>query len=147
MSYGSLSTFAETWCRYSPDTEILEAAHNLVDQYLVFSEEEQVGNDLVDEIELPVPKPVLIKSFGLVIAAEHRPHIRAPLIKAGMTLAQYCDDLGPRIRLKPTTPHGRPPAARSRECEHRLQKKLAAVAAERIDLAAFYRRAFIEAMH
>ncbi|WP_455873380.1 hypothetical protein [Rhizobium yanglingense] len=147
MSYGSLSAFGDTWCRYSPDTETLEAAHDLVDQYLVFAEEAQVGNDIIDEIELPVPKPVLIKSFGLVIAAEHRPQIRTLLIKAAMTLAQYRDDVGPRIRLKPTTPHGRPRAARSREFERRLEKKLVAVAAERINLGAFYRRAFIEAMH
>ncbi|WP_087006015.1 hypothetical protein [Rhizobium sullae] len=147
MTYGSLSPFNETWFRYNPDTETLKAARDLVDQYLVFAEEAQVGNDIVDEIELPVPRPVLIKSFGLVIAAEHRPQIRTLLVKAGMALAQYCDDLGPRIRLKPATPHGRPPAARSREFERRLEKKLAAVAAERINLGVFYRRAFIEAMH
>ncbi|APO75186.1 hypothetical protein AM571_CH02377 [Rhizobium etli 8C-3] len=147
MSYGSLSAFGDTWCRYRPDTETLEAAHDLVDRYLAFAEEAQVGNDIIDEIELPVPKPMLIKSFGLVIAAEHRPQIRALLIRAGMTLAQYRADLGPRMRLKPTTPHGRLRAARSREFERRLQKKLVAVAEERISLGAFYRRAFIEAMH
>ncbi|TCU30907.1 hypothetical protein EV130_101482 [Rhizobium azibense] len=39
MSYGSLSALGDTWCRYSPETETPEAAHDLVDQYLAFAEE------------------------------------------------------------------------------------------------------------
>jgi len=57
----------------------LDRAHQLVDEFLVFVKENDVGNDIIDEIELPVPKSLLVPAFSMVIAAERRPPIKSSL--------------------------------------------------------------------
>lgn len=79
----------------------LEAANDAVSEFVRFVRDNDVGNDLVDEIELPIPKPMLVEAFTRVIAAEVRPDVRALLVKAGLTLSQYHVGLGERIKVRP----------------------------------------------
>ncbi len=119
----------------------LDRAHQLVDEFLIFVKENDVGNDIIDEIELPVPKSLLVPAFSMVIAAERRPPIKSLLIKAGMTLAHYRPGLGPRIRIRPGLPRWRPEPSISRRLAQRLERTLLAVAEERVRLAETYLRA------
>ena len=128
------------------DDRVAEA-NQFIDQFLLFVRDNEVGNDLVDEIELPIAKSVLVSAFGISIAAERRPDIRALLIKAGLTLAQYRSGLGNRISMKSVTPHGRLRQPQSRVFEQRLRRALMAVAAERIQLGDRFQRAFVESFH
>ena len=79
----------------------LAAANDAVSEFVRFVRDSNVGNDLVDEVELPIPKSVLVEAFTHVIAAEVRPDIRALLVKAGLTLSQYHIGLGERIKVRP----------------------------------------------
>jgi hypothetical protein len=119
----------------------LDRAHQLVDEFLVFVKESDVGNDFIDEIELPVPKSLLVPAFSRVIAAERRPAIKGLLIKAGMMLAHYLEGLGPRIRVRPGLPQLRPEPSISRRFAQRRERTLLAVAEERVRLAETYHRA------
>ena len=97
--------------------DALERAQQFIDEFLVFVKANDVCHDVIDEIELPAPKSLLVSAFCVVIAAERRPDIRSLLIKAGITLAQYRPGLGPRIRVTPGSPRWRSeptmPASRS----------------------------------
>lgn len=119
----------------------LDRAHHLVDEFLVFVRSNDVGSDIIDEIELPVPKPLLVQAFSIVIAAERRPEVKSLLMKAGITLAQYRPGLGPRVRVRPGSSRWRPERAISKQLANRLEQTLRAVAEERIGLAEVYLRA------
>jgi hypothetical protein len=123
----------------------LAEANQFIDQFLLYVRDNDVGHDLVDEIELPIPKRVLVLAFKIAIAAERRPNNRALLIRAGLTLAQYRPGLGNRITMTPVTPHGRSRQTRSDMFEQRLQRALMATANERILLGELYERACVEA--
>ncbi|MBB3544869.1 hypothetical protein [Rhizobium sp. BK399] len=127
--------------------ERVAEANQFIDQFLLFIRDNEIGNDLIDEIELPVAKSMLISAFRISIAAERRPDIRALLIKAGLTLAQYRSGLGNRITMKSVTPHGRLRQPQSHVFEQRLRRALVAVAAERIQLGDHFQRAFVESFH
>lgn len=83
------------------DAQLLDAAHRLVDVYLVYLREHETGSDVFDTRELPASKEALLNAFRVVIATESRPGVRKLLVKAGMTLAQFQDDIGPRMSLQP----------------------------------------------
>ncbi|AYC99726.1 hypothetical protein [Neorhizobium sp. NCHU2750] len=87
------------------DAQLLQAAHHLVDLFLIHIREHEMGGDLFDTEELPVGKEALINAFRVVIATESRPGVRALLVKAGMRLAQFQDNVGPRISVRPAI-HG-----------------------------------------
>ncbi len=86
---------------YESDAQVLHAAHHLVDVYLIYLREHDTGSDLFDTRELPVSKEALLNAFRVVIATESRPGVRALLIKAGMTLAQFQENVGPRMSVQP----------------------------------------------
>jgi len=136
---------------YRVDAELLGTAYQLVDIYLLFARDNDIGNDLVDEVELPTVKAALVDAFRLAIAAEVRPNIRTLLIKAGMTLAQYHRGLGCRIPIRALTPQGRPqgvpPQCAPRQFQRRLNKALLASAEERVRLVDIFHRALVESMH
>lgn len=83
------------------DAQLLQAAHHLVDVYLVYLREHETGSDLFDTSELPASKGSLINAFRVVIATENRSGVRALLVKAGMTLAQFQENIGPRMSVRP----------------------------------------------
>ncbi|MBO9198275.1 hypothetical protein J5277_29535 [Rhizobium sp. 16-449-1b] len=92
------------WANPAPDSRhavCLAAANDAVSEFVRFVRDSNVGNDLVDEVELPIPKSMLVEAFTHVIAAEVRPDIRALLVKAGLTLSQYHIGLGERIKVRP----------------------------------------------
>ena len=109
----------------------LERANALVDEYLRFVKANDIRKQVVDEIELPIPKLGLVKAFCVAIAAEHRPDTRALLIRAGLALAQYQPAIGPRILIE-AQHHCR--AERSRMSARRLENILFMVAEERVRL-------------
>lgn len=132
-----------------PDTRngiALEAANDAVSEFVRFVRDNSVGNDLVDEIELPIPKHLLIAAFTRVIAAENRPDIRALLVKAGLTLSQYHVGLGERIKLRPI-----PAGSRCRQSNPSLARKLAfallLTATERTRLTEIYQNALKRGRH
>jgi hypothetical protein len=83
------------------DAEILEAAHRLVELYLVYLREHDTGNDLFDTRDLPASKAFLVNAFGVVIATENRPGMRAHLVESGLTLAQFQDNIGEPVKVTP----------------------------------------------
>ncbi|TDK35054.1 hypothetical protein E2F50_12350 [Rhizobium deserti] len=87
--------------RPQSDAQILEAAHRLVELYLVYLREHETGNDIFDTRELPTSKDALVNAFRVVIATENRPNVRALLVKAGMTLAQFQDNIGEPLPVRP----------------------------------------------
>jgi hypothetical protein len=119
----------------------LDRAHHFVNEFLVFVKENDAGGDVIDEIELPLPKSLLVRAFSMVIAAERRPDIKSLLITAGITLAHFRPGLGPRIRVRSGLPQGRPEPAISRRHAQRLERTLLAVAEDRVRLAETYLRA------
>jgi len=124
----------------------LDAANDAVSEFVRFVRDNSIGNDLVDEIELPIPKPVLIEAFTRVIAAEDRPDIRALLVKAGLTLSQYHIGLGERIKVRPI-----PAGTRCRASNPHLARKFAyallLTATERTRLTEIYQNAVKLARH
>lgn len=94
---------------FGTDAQLLQAAHHLVDVYLVYLREHETGSDLFDTCELPASKGSLINAFRVVIATESRSGVRALLVRAGMTLAQFQENIGPRMSVTPakTKPDGR----------------------------------------
>ncbi len=121
--------------------DALERAQQFIDEFLVFVKANDVCHDVIDEIELPAPKSLLVSAFCVVIAAERRPDIRSLLIKAGITLAQYRPGLGPRIRVTPGSPRWRSEPTMSTVHARRLEQTLLRVAEERVQLAETYLRA------
>lgn len=83
------------------DAQLLQAAHHLVDIFLLYMRQHEMGSDLYDTDELPASKEALVNAFRVVIATENRPGVRALLVKAGMSLAQFQDDVGARMSLRP----------------------------------------------
>lgn len=89
--------------RKPSDAEVLDKAEALVEKFLVFLRANAIGRDAFDTNALPVAKTTLINAFRLVIATEPRQNYRAQLLKAGMTLAHFQDDVGPRMSLLPVS--------------------------------------------
>ncbi len=128
------------------ETWTLEAANELVNDFVRFVRDADVGSDLIDEIELPVPKPVLVEAFKRVISAEKRTVIRALLLKAGLTLSQYHADLGERIKVRPIGPHGRGNSV-DQKLVQKFNRALLSTAAERTRLTKIFQDALRCAVH
>ncbi|RWX77059.1 hypothetical protein EPK99_15480 [Neorhizobium lilium] len=92
---------AEDASKMQTDADVLEAAHHLVDIHLIFLREHEIGNSILDSNELPVGKDAFVNAFRVVIATENRPNIRSLLVKAGITLAHFQDNIGDPIILRP----------------------------------------------
>lgn len=59
-----------------------------------------IGHDILDVDELPAPRQEMIDAFRLLIEREPRSRIRDQLKLVGTLLAQYQDDVGPRLRVQ-----------------------------------------------
>lgn len=86
---------------YMTDAEILEAAADLVDDFMPLAEELQVGLDILDEGTLPASRQSFESGFRLAIATTMQPSRRGRLVAAGMLLAQFQPNVGRRISLSP----------------------------------------------
>lgn len=93
------------------DAEILDQAEFLVDDFLAFIRREEIWNDILDVDTLPASKTTLVNAFRLVIATELRQDYRRQLAKAGLMLARFHRDVGPRISLVPVRPDDASPCA------------------------------------
>ena len=129
--------------REHPFADELQRAQDFVEVFLQFVKENDVGNDLIDEIELPLPRRFLERAFCIVIAAERQPDVRTLLMKAGISLAQYRSGLGHRLRLRPCLLDGRPEPIRSQLNTRVIGRTLSAVADDRIRLADRYMQAVV----
>jgi hypothetical protein len=101
MPYSHFNTSGNFGTGYETDAQVLHAANHLVEVYLVYLREHETGSDVFDTRELPASKDALINAFRVVIATESRPGVRALLTRAGMTLAQFQEDVGPRMSVTP----------------------------------------------
>ena len=93
------------------DAEVLEGAHRLVELYLAYLREHETGIAIFDTRELPSSKEGIVTAFRVVIATENRAEIRASLVKAGMTLAHFHDNIGEPLTVMPL-----PEPTRRRHC-------------------------------
>jgi hypothetical protein len=86
------------------DAETLEAAHRLVDLYLIHLREHDTGGNLFFEAhDLPDTKDAIIGAFRVVIATESRHDVRIMMMKAGMTLAQFQENAVAGHRMDPAS--------------------------------------------
>jgi hypothetical protein len=137
------------WANARPDRHhaiALEAANDAVSDFVRFVRDNNIRNDLVDEIELPLPKPVLVDAFARVIAAEDRTDIRTLLVKAGLTLSQYHVGLGERIKVRPA-PANAVFQASSPFLARRLACAILLTATERARLMEVYKDALRRGRH
>ena len=130
----------------SNEAWVLHAANEAVSEFVRFVRDNSVGNDLVDEIELPLPKPILIEAFKRVIVAEQRPEMRALLLKAGLMLSHYHVGLGERIKVTPAASN-RKVKSGDRRLELKFKRTLLYTAAEKSRLAKVYQEALKRVLH
>jgi hypothetical protein len=83
------------------DTDVLAAAYEIVAITRDFISVEQLGDDIVDDTELPLSRSTIVNAFRLAIATEPRTEVRQDLIAAGCLLAQFQPGVGVRISVTP----------------------------------------------
>lgn len=93
------------------DADILSEARDLVDQFLLYLKEADIGLDVIDIEDLPFRKPLLINAIRLLIATEVSPLTRQQLRKVGLTLACFQEDIGQRMSMRPVAREKRLPDA------------------------------------
>lgn len=101
MPYSSNSYSQPSGSIPRTDAQLLQAAHRLVEIYLMHLRQNQTGSDVHDTRELPASKDALVNAFRIVIATEARPNVRSLLLRAGLTLAQFQDDVGMPLTIRP----------------------------------------------
>ncbi len=129
---------------FGTDAQLLQAAHHLVDVYLMYLREHATGSDLFDTCELPASKGSLINAFRVVIATESRPGVRALLVKAGVTLAQFQENIGPRMSVTPVDVKQRPSDGRWQPNQNQIRRfdhALMRLGEDRTRLAQMFRQA------
>jgi hypothetical protein len=145
MHQSSSKRFEDLGIPGNTDADILEAAHRLVELHLTYLREHETENDLFDVRDLPASKDSLVNAFRLTLATENRSHIRTLLLKAGMTLAQFQENIGRPMIVKPRDGQKRSQARRSEldaAMARRLNKALIQLGEERVRLG----RVFQDAM-
>ncbi len=126
------------------DASVLEAAHRLVDAFLIFLREHETGDSVFDASELPATKDALINAFRVVIATENRVHIRSGMIKTGMMLAQFQENVGAPLLVRPMPDSRRPANARSRvdiATVRKVDRVILKLGEDRIRLAQVFHKA------
>jgi hypothetical protein len=109
--------------RLPSDADVLEAAHRLADRYLAFLRELEITDHVMDVRELPASKESIANAFCVVIATEHRPNVRLLLVKAGVTLARFQENIGDPLMVHlEAEPPVRQPASRHRVDHARIRK-------------------------
>lgn len=88
------------------DADVLEAAGDLVEALLTTIRDQIPGSDILDTDLLPNSKARIENGFRLAIITEPREHVRRRLVAAGKVLAQFQDNVGSRISLKPSVDGG-----------------------------------------
>lgn len=88
------------------DADVLDRAEEIVDDFLIYVRRETIRNDILDVNVLPVSKTTLANAFRLVIATESRPEYRRALVKAGLLLSRFQQNIGARISLVPVGAQG-----------------------------------------
>lgn len=83
------------------DVDVLEAANDLVEDFLDLAAHLCVGQDFLDIGALPTSKRTLENAFRLEIATSMHCAHRRRLIQAGTLLAQFQPGVGRRISLSP----------------------------------------------
>lgn len=133
---------------HATDAELLHRAKSIVDDFVEYLANQPIGMDVVDASELPHSRKMLVNAFRLLIATELRPKIRERLRTVGATLAQFQDDIGQRMCLRPAEDGGGVPSDAELERlikEHRHQlakfdRAFKAVDPERNRLDALFRK-------
>lgn len=85
------------------DADVLSEARDLVDQFLLYLKDADLGLDVVDIDDLPFRKPLLINAIRLLIATDASPLTRQQLRKVGLTLACFQEDIGQRMSMRPVS--------------------------------------------
>ncbi len=122
------------------DADVLEAAGDLVDAFLTTIRDQVPGGYILDTDLLPNSKTRTENGFRLAIVTEPRQHVRRRLVAAGKVLAQFQDDVGSRISLKPAidgSGHGLFGGLSSRH----LERLLASTEMDHIRLSAMFEHA------
>ncbi|MET0748141.1 MAG: hypothetical protein ABWY49_08110 [Rhizobium sp.] len=89
------------------DADVLGEARDLVDQFLRYLKDADLGLDVVDLDDLPFRKPLLINAVRLMIATEPSATTRQQLRKVGLALAAFQPDIGQRMSMRPLTEESR----------------------------------------
>jgi len=123
------------------DADILGEARDLVDQFLLYLKDADLGLDVVDLEDLPFRKPLLISAVRLLIATESSQTTRQQLRKVGLTLASFQEDIGQRMSMRPLPLESRMSQSdlqalmtKHRDQIMRFDHAFAAMAAERVRL-------------
>jgi hypothetical protein len=85
------------------DADVLSEARDLVDQFLLYLKDADLGLDVVDVDDLPFRKPLLVNAIRLLIATDASPLTRQQLRKVGLTLACFQEDIGQRMSIRPVS--------------------------------------------
>lgn len=119
------------------DADVLEAANELVEDFLELAAHLSVGPDFLDICTLPTCKQTLENAFRLEIATSMRRAHRRRLIQAGTLLAQFQPDVGRRISLSPVA---KPSGQRSEDVMFvtKVEKILAQAQADRERLSELF---------
>ena len=103
------------------DADVLSEARDLVDQFLLYLKDADIGLDVIDIDDLPFRKPLLINAVRWLIATDSSPMTRQQLRKVGLTLACFQEDIGQRMSMRPVPVESRLPDSEVAEmmAEHR----------------------------
>jgi hypothetical protein len=144
MHQSSSKRFEDLGIPGNTDADILEAAHRLVELHLTYLREHETANDLFDVRDLPASKDSLVNAFRLTLATENRSHIRTLLLKAGMTLAQFQENIGRPMIIKPLDRQKRNQGRRNEfdaAVARRFDKALVQLGEERVRLGRIFQAA------
>lgn len=83
------------------DADVLSEARDLVDQFLLYLKDADLGLDVVDIDDLPFRKPLLINAVRLLIATESSAITRQQMRKVGLALASFQENIGQRMSMRP----------------------------------------------
>ncbi|AYD05205.1 hypothetical protein NCHU2750_58370 (plasmid) [Neorhizobium sp. NCHU2750] len=125
---------------FMSDADLLEAAGGLVDAFLTTIRDQAPGSDILDTGLLPNSKTRIENGFRLSIVTEPRLNVRRRLVAAGKVLAQFQDDVGSRISLKPAIDGGGDGLFGAMSSRH-LERLLALMEIDHIRLSAMFEHA------
>lgn len=103
---------------FMSDADVLEAAGELVEAFLSAIRDQVPRHDILDTDLLPSSKDSMVNGFRLVIVTESRENVRRRLVAAGKVLAQFQDDVGARIVLRPASENSKQATAGSAAALH-----------------------------
>ncbi|PWE53614.1 hypothetical protein DEM27_24825 [Metarhizobium album] len=129
---------------FMSDADVLEAAGDLVDAFLATVRDQAPGSDILDTDLLPNTKARIENGIRLAIVTEPREQVRRRLVAAGQVLAQFQDDVGSRISLRPAVGDSGNGLFAAITSSH-LERLLAAMEADHLRLSAMLHDADVAA--